>query len=62
MEQPWSPLQTEPQTELQTDVTQKNKNTKTNNANCSHTADSMATVDSQKNKGWYAMHDKTDHN
>ncbi|XP_029289204.1 zinc finger homeobox protein 3-like [Cottoperca gobio] len=47
MEQPQPQLQTEPQT----DDTQKNINTKNNNANCSPTADSSASVDSQKNKG-----------
>ncbi|KAM6926046.1 zinc finger homeobox protein 3-like [Lycodopsis pacificus] len=47
MEQPQPQLQTEPQT----DDTQKNKNTKNTNANCSHTADSSASLDSQKNQG-----------
>ncbi|XP_054475488.1 zinc finger homeobox protein 3-like [Anoplopoma fimbria] len=47
MEQPQPQLQTEPQT----DDTQKNKNTKNTNANCSNTADSSASVDSQKNQG-----------
>ncbi|XP_074489179.1 zinc finger homeobox protein 3-like [Sebastes fasciatus] len=47
MEQPQPELQTEPET----DDTQKNKNTKNNNANFSHTDDSCASVDSQKNKG-----------
>lgn len=60
MEQPQPQLQTEPQTELHTDNTQKNKNAKNNNANCSHT-DSVASLDSQKNKGWYQMYDMTDH-
>ncbi|KAK9516763.1 hypothetical protein VZT92_024676 [Zoarces viviparus] len=46
MEQPQPQLQTEPQT----DDTQKNKNTKNTNANCSHTADSSASLDSQKNQ------------
>lgn len=62
MEQPQPQLQTEPQTELHTDDTQKNKNTKNKNADCSRTADSTASADLQKNKGWYKMHDKTDHN
>lgn len=64
MEQPQPPLQTEPQTEteLRADDTQKNKTPKNNNANCSHTADSIASVDSQKNKGWYKMQDKSDNN
>ncbi|XP_070827527.1 zinc finger homeobox protein 3-like [Chaetodon trifascialis] len=48
MEQPKPQLQTEPQTELHTD---ENKNAKSNNANCSHTADSIASLDLQKNKG-----------
>ncbi|XP_034390516.1 zinc finger homeobox protein 3-like [Cyclopterus lumpus] len=47
MEQAQPQLQTEPQT----DDTQNNKNTKNTNANCSHTADSSASVDSQKNRG-----------
>ncbi|XP_068458427.1 zinc finger homeobox protein 3-like isoform X2 [Clinocottus analis] len=47
MEQPQPQLQTEPQT----DDTQKNKDTKNTNANCSHTADSSASVNSQKNQG-----------
>ncbi|XP_031149400.1 zinc finger homeobox protein 3-like [Sander lucioperca] len=47
MEQPQPQLQTEPQT----DDSQKNKNTKNNNTNCTYTADSSASVDSQKNKG-----------
>nr|XP_046248940.1 zinc finger homeobox protein 3-like [Scatophagus argus] len=51
MEQPQLPPQMDPQTELHTDDTQKNKNTKNNNANCCHTADSVAPADSQKNKG-----------
>lgn len=62
MEQLQQQLQMEPQTELCTDDTQKNKYTKSNDVNCSHTADSIASVDSQKNKGWYKMHDKTEHN
>lgn len=62
MEQLQPQLQTEPQTELCTDDTQKNKNTKNNNVNCSDTADSIASVDSQKDKGWYKMDDKTDQN
>lgn len=59
MEQPQPELQTEPQMELHTDDTQKNK--KNNNANCSPPADSIASPDSQKNKGWCIMHDKIDH-
>ncbi|XP_049930031.1 zinc finger homeobox protein 3-like [Epinephelus moara] len=47
MGQPQPELQTEPQT----DDTQKHKNTKDNNANCSDTAETSASVDSQKNKG-----------
>ncbi|KAG7216102.1 hypothetical protein INR49_007854 [Caranx melampygus] len=47
VEQPQSQLETE----LPTDDTQKNKTTKYNNAKCSHTADSISSVDSQKNKG-----------
>ncbi|KAF1386643.1 hypothetical protein PFLUV_G00097010 [Perca fluviatilis] len=47
MEQPQPQLQTE----LQTDDSQKNKNTKNNDTNCTYTADSSASVDSQKNKG-----------
>lgn len=61
MEQVQPQLQMEPQTELHADDTQKNKNGKNNNANCSHTADSIASLDSQKNKGWYEMYDTTDH-
>jgi len=57
MEQPHPQLQTEPQL----DDTQKNKNTKNINANCSHTADSSASVDSQKNQGWFKMHRKKDY-
>lgn len=60
--EPQPQLQMEPLTELHTDDTQKNKNTKNNNANCSHTADSIVSVESQKNKGWYTRHDKTDQN
>ncbi|XP_068595443.1 zinc finger homeobox protein 3-like [Brachionichthys hirsutus] len=39
---------TEQQTELHTDDTEKNKNTTNSNAICLHTADSIASVDSQK--------------
>lgn len=52
MEQPQPQLETELPTESCTDDTQKNKTAKNNNENCSHTADSMASIDSQKNKGW----------
>lgn len=48
------------QTELHTDDT--HKNTKNNDENCSDTADSLASVDSQKNKGWYTRLGKTDQN
>ncbi|XP_035497735.2 zinc finger homeobox protein 3-like isoform X2 [Scophthalmus maximus] len=51
MEQPQPQLETELPTESCTDDTQKNKTAKNNNENCSHTADSMASIDSQKNKG-----------
>lgn len=51
MEQP-QPL-SEPQlpTDLLPDDIQKKK-TKNNSANCSHSADSNASIDSHKNKGW----------
>ncbi|XP_071356616.1 zinc finger homeobox protein 3-like isoform X2 [Trachinotus anak] len=51
MEQPQPQLETELQTDSCTDDTEKNKTAKNNNANCSHTADSISSVDSQKNKG-----------
>ncbi|XP_018519333.1 zinc finger homeobox protein 3 [Lates calcarifer] len=51
MEQPQPQLETEVQTDSCTDDIQKNKIAKNNNANSSHTADSVASVDSQKNKG-----------
>lgn len=60
MEQPQPELERELQTDLRTDDTQKNKTTENNNANCSCTADSINSVDSQKNKGWCNMPDKTD--
>ncbi|XP_019934779.2 zinc finger homeobox protein 3-like [Paralichthys olivaceus] len=44
-------LQMELPTDLWTDENPKNKTAKNNNANCSHTADSLASVDSQKNQG-----------
>lgn len=55
MEQPQPQLETELQTYSCTDDTQKNKNIKNDNKNCSHTDDSIASVDSQKNKGWCKM-------
>ncbi|XP_008304475.1 zinc finger homeobox protein 3-like [Stegastes partitus] len=51
MEQPQSQLETELQTDSHTDDIPKNKTTKNNNANCSHTADPTASTDLQKNKG-----------
>ncbi|XP_053175213.1 zinc finger homeobox protein 3-like [Scomber japonicus] len=51
MEQPQPQLETELQTYSRTDDTQKNKNIKNDNANSFNTADSVASVDSQKNKG-----------
>ncbi|XP_069019699.1 zinc finger homeobox protein 3-like isoform X1 [Embiotoca jacksoni] len=51
MEQQQPQLETELQTDSRTDDIQKNKTTKNHNANCSHTADSIASSDSQKNKG-----------
>lgn len=51
--------QTDPQTELYTDDTQKNNNTKRSDADCSNAADSTASADVQKNNGWYMRHDKT---
>lgn len=59
MEQPQPELETELQTDLRKADTQIKKTTK-NNANCSDTADSINSVDSQKNKGWCKMHDRTD--
>lgn len=53
-------LQTEPQTELNTDDTQKTKTTQNSDADCSHVSDSAASVDAQKNNGWYIIHDKTE--
>lgn len=50
MEQPQPELETELQTDLRKADTQRNKTTM-NNANCSDTADSINSVDSQKNKG-----------
>ncbi|XP_068169857.1 zinc finger homeobox protein 3-like [Antennarius striatus] len=50
MEQPELLPQTEPQTELHTDDTEKKQSNTNNNANCLHIADSIASVDSQKNK------------
>ncbi|XP_026166497.1 zinc finger homeobox protein 3-like [Mastacembelus armatus] len=50
MEQPQPQLETELQTELRTDDIQKKKTSKNNNANCSHTTDSITSDDSQKNK------------
>lgn len=44
-------LQMESQTESHTDDTQINKNTKNNNANTSHTVDTTASDELQKNKG-----------
>lgn len=55
MEQPQPQLETELQTYSRTDDTQKNKNIKNDNANSFNTADSVASVDSQKNKGWCKM-------
>ncbi|XP_071393726.1 zinc finger homeobox protein 3-like [Centroberyx affinis] len=53
MEQPEPHHETEQQTETDshTDNSHKNKNNKNNNTNGSHPADSLATIDSQKNKG-----------
>lgn len=53
--------QTEPQSELNADDAQKTKNTQNSDADCSHVAsDPAASVDAQKNKGWYIIHDKTE--
>lgn len=60
MEQPQSELELELKTDLRADDTQKNITMKNNNANCSHTADSINSVDSQKNKGWCKMPHKTE--
>lgn len=57
--EPQPPLQTDPQTQLNTDDTQKNINTKKSDADCSDVADSTASVDAQKNNGWYIRNDKT---
>lgn len=56
-EQPQAQVQMEPEK----DDSQKIKNTKNNNANCSQTADSFISDDLQKNKGWYKLHYKSDH-
>lgn len=52
MEQPQPQLETELQADSLTDDIQKNKTTKNSNANSSHAADSCASTNSQKNKGW----------
>lgn len=57
--EPQPQLQPDPQTELYTDETLKNSNTKKSDADCSDVADSTASVDAQKNNGWYISHDKT---
>lgn len=57
--EPQPQLQTESQTELYTDDTQKNNDTKKSDADCSDVADSTASVVAQKNNGWYIIHDKT---
>lgn len=57
--EPRPQLQTEPQTEFYTDDTQKNKNAKKSDADRS-LVDSTASVDVQKNNGWYMSHDKTE--
>lgn len=57
--EPQHQLQTDPQTELYTDETQKNNITNKSDADCSDVADSTASVDAQKNNGWYISHDKT---
>lgn len=51
--EPQHQLQTDPQTELYTDETQKNNITNKSDADCSDVADSTASVDAQKNNGWY---------
>lgn len=56
--EPQPPLQTDPQTQLYTDDTQKNNNTKKSDADCADVADSTASVDAQKNNGWYISNDK----
>lgn len=58
--EPQPQLQTEPQTELNADDTQKTKNTQNSDADCSHVAHPAASVDAQKNNGWYIIHDKTE--
>ncbi|CAJ1056767.1 zinc finger homeobox protein 3-like [Xyrichtys novacula] len=50
MKQQPHPLQTEPQPEWCTDDTQRSKNSKNNNANCSDTDNTEAPADSQKDK------------
>lgn len=57
--EPQPQLQTESQTELYTDDTQKNNDTKKSDADCSDVADSTASVVAQKNNGWYIIHDET---
>lgn len=52
-------LQTDPQTESCTDDAQKNNNPEKSDADCSDVADSTASVDVQKNNGWYRSHDNT---
>uniref|UniRef100_A0A3B4FIF9 C2H2-type domain-containing protein n=1 Tax=Pundamilia nyererei TaxID=303518 RepID=A0A3B4FIF9_9CICH len=52
MEQPQPQLETELQADSLTDDIQKNKTTINSNANSSHAADSCASTNSQKNKGW----------
>lgn len=51
--EPQPQLQREPQTEVYTDDTQKNKHPKKSDADCSHVADCAASVDEQRNNGWY---------
>lgn len=58
--EPQPQLQTGPQTELNTDDTQKAKNTKNSDADCPDVADSAASVDVQKNNGWYTSPDQTE--
>lgn len=57
--EPQPQLQTDPQTEMYTDDTQKKNDTKKSDADCSDVADSTASVDAQKSNGWYLSHDKT---
>lgn len=54
--EPQPPLQTDPQTQLYTDDTQKKNNTKKSDADCADVADSTASA--QKNNGWYISNDK----